>query len=111
MDRLEVVEVAVSGGGAVLVPVVSVDGSELEQDDEDPAAQTGIARLDVQDLLDPVEQFGSAVREKLAQLRPSCGVGAAISSGKVVALVVDGGVDVSMKLKLEWDLSSDGSEE
>ncbi|HEX7132795.1 MAG TPA: CU044_2847 family protein [Iamia sp.] len=108
-QEMRSVEVVVADGSSVWVPVLELPPAPGEE--VDTAMETSVFdKIDLKDLLEPVERVGASVRTRMAALKPDkvqleVGVAVGVRGGRLVSVLVDGKADVSFKLTLEWDLS------
>lgn len=97
-----IIPATVADGRTVTVRLIGSESDELSS----VALSDHI--LNLNDAMEDVASLAATVRNHLERATPTratveIGIGFTISAGRLTALVVGAGADVSMKLTLEWD--------
>jgi hypothetical protein len=108
--REETISAAVSNGRTVAVQLIGEGSDELS------AVALTDRVFDLNDAMEDVASLAATVRHHLERAAPKratveIGIGFSVSAGRLTALVVNAGAEVSMKLTLEWDGTSSQSSE
>lgn len=104
MTETKLVAATAPGGETVVVPVVDLDGTAARGGEQ----KVSDRRLNLSDALKSIDDFTAGLRAALSKVTPDrttveFSVGFAVTSGKLTAMFMDGRVDGSVAVKLEWD--------
>jgi hypothetical protein len=114
---VRVVEVVLPNNAVALVQATDLDEDERVADGGQVAEKVGWQdALDFESVSGTLEGIAQAVRSGLVKAVPSkttveLGLGLAVKSGKLTALVMEGGASASLKVTLEWDGGSAADDE